>query len=154
GEQQAQFGGVVAQFADSAYRVIPGFAVAHWILMAFDGPEPQLFALCRGQGLVQAEGDDFTAQLGGGFQGAVAVGQILFPVLRIDDTATDSRNGWCPDTGCLRGGLELVQALGAQVARSDPAVEEINVGEAGFAYFGEHVQPYRGIGVLDGASGA
>jgi hypothetical protein len=61
--------------------------------MALDSPEPQLLLLLRRDGLMEADGDDLAAELRGRVDGAVAVGQVGFPVLFLDDAAADGGNG-------------------------------------------------------------
>lgn len=65
--------------------------------MAFHRLELELLALLGSNGLVQAEGDNFAAQLRSGVDGEVAVGKVGFPVALLDDAAADGGDGWEAD---------------------------------------------------------
>jgi hypothetical protein len=140
---------VPAELTETADGVAPDFFVSRRVLVAFDRPEPELFLLFGRDGLVEAEGDDFAAQFGGGVDGAVAVGQVGFPVAFFDDAAADRGDDRDADAyvGCSL--FEFGEALCAEVAGADPAVREVRVCEAGLHDLGEDLGPSGGVGVVD-----
>ena len=90
---------------------------------------------------MQAEGDDLAAKFGGGVDGAVAVGEVGFPVAFLDHAAADGRDDRDADAHVLGGLLELGEAGGAEVTGTDPAVREVRVGKAGVLDLGEDLGP-------------
>ena len=80
-----------AEFADA----LDGFLVDDGVVGVLDtvgGPEPQLLALRLGQRAEQAEADCFGADLGGGIDNAMVVGEVVVTQFGVDDAAARRRN--------------------------------------------------------------